>query len=209
MEEWVAHEGCSASATTTIVGSWPLIKLLHEKFPTDCIFIDLQRVILLFDKNGFPIKERFDTDNTFWTKDNPLPVNSIENAEEVLELWRERKFQQTQDEVRWMMKIRDKYPETTILVIGQDVESLTCYMIQTFKDQSHTGKPKPVILTTVPNMKYNWFCRHCGKIFPSKQCPACAPVQNSKDTLAKSGTFYCNADCQKADWAHHKQTCKK
>lgn len=209
MEEWITHDSCRTTAASTIIGAWALIELLHKKFPTDFIFVDLKRVNLLFDKKGRPIEERFDTDNAFWTKANPLPVNSIEKAEEVLELWRDRKFMQTQEEVQWMVKIRDNYPETTVLVIGQDMENIVCYMVQTFKDQTHAGKPKPMILTAVPNMKYNWFCRYCGKIFPSKLCPACSPTQNPKDPLAKLGTFYCNAECQKADWVLHKQVCRK
>jgi hypothetical protein len=254
MEEWILHASCSPQNANTIVGSWPLIKTINEKFQTDCVFVDLNRVYLLFDDKGKPIMDRFDTDNDFWTEENPLPVNSIADDEEVLVLWNEPTFRvgetlftQTRDEVLWMMKIRDKYPKTTVLVIGQSVEMvkgwdsmdelairlqgftnkigapnftpekkdiptpvIRCYMIQTFGDFAPKGRGKPVVLTTVPNMRYNWYCRHCAKVFPDKRCPRCIPkpVKNEKDSLDKPGTYYCNAECQKADWKRHKKECK-
>ena len=233
------------------MSSWPLIKKINEKFQSDCIFTDLQRVHMLFDKKGVPIMERFDTDNEFWTEKNPLPVNSIANDEEILALWEtpifkphETLFRQTQDEVRWMMKIRDKYPKTTVLLIGQSVEIVkawdnmdelvirlqgftnrlgnvyipekkdiptpvvTCYMIQTFGDASPKDKPKPIILTAVPNTKYNWYCLHCAKRFPSKHCTRCLPpTPVNKESLDKLGTYYCNGDCKKTDWKRHKKEC--
>jgi MYND finger len=252
MEEWILHDSCNPRNANTLMGSWPLIKTLNAKFPTDCVFIDLERVSLLFDDKGIPIMERFDSESEFWTHTNPLPVNAIADKNDILELWedpifkpKEALFRQTQDEIKWMMKIHDAYPKTTILVIGQSVEIvkawdsmdelvirlqgftnslgspayipekkdiptpvITCYMIQSFGDAPQ-GKPKPMILTTVPNMSYNWYCRYCAKCFPSKRCPKCAP--GSKDnpkSLEKKGTFYCNAECQKADWKRHKKECK-
>ena len=252
MEQWICHNSCKARETNTIMGSWPLIKILHQKFPEDCIFVDLERVRLLFDEDGVPIQERFDSDNEFWTVDNPLPVNSIADNQEVLELWNdpvfkpgETLFRQTQEDVEWMMKIREQNPKTTILVIGQSVTTvkawdtmdelvirlqgftnrfgspnyipekkniltpiITCFMIQTFGEAPPTDQPQPVILTTMPNMKYNWYCRHCAKIFPKNQCSRCRSELNPDDPLAKPGTWYCNKECQKADWKRHKKECK-
>lgn len=246
MEPWIVHESCNEKDANVIMGAWPLIKIINEKFPKDCIFADLERIHLLFDGKGMPIMDRFDTDNKFWTADNPLPVNSIADDNEVLELWknpifrpREALFRQNQDNIRWMMKIRDKYPDKITLVITQSIENvkawnsmdelairmqgftnkiggpdlvpekkdiptpvIVCYMIQTFGKASSI-----VVLATEPNMKYGWYCRHCAKCFPNKRCPKCVPTKEDNDTISKIGTYYCDAECQKADWSRHKKVC--
>jgi len=131
MEEWIIHEDCDLDNSVKVINVWPVVKELHKRYPNDCVFIDLSRVGLLFNEHGEPVMERWDSQNEFWTASNPLPINSIADSQEVVSLWNEPIFtkqeallRQTQDYVSWMAKIRDRYPETTTMVVCQSVETI-------------------------------------------------------------------------------------
>jgi len=96
------------------------------------------------------------------------------------------------------------------------------YMIQTMfsnmkiSDQNDVRKNvKNYLLTMEPNTKFRWYCRACCKMNPSNlRCPKCVDLVKSKEAesnpenYSKLGTYYCNANCQKDDWARHKLVCQ-
>lgn len=233
MENWYVHPGCSQSTATWLMKLFHIIKTLHEKFK-ETIFIDLTRVHMLFDDKGEPIKEHWDENSTFWTKDNPLPINVIQNDKEILALWDtvtnlQTVFQQTKSEVQWLFQIRTLHDTSNMAVVCQDVlevetdesadepesgevkkvklATLTAYLIQRFQNEKGTD----YILTMDPNSQLQWYCRYCGRAKVSNTvCARCKPPPESDPNLenySKPGVFYCDKKCQKADWPRHKLEC--
>lgn len=226
MENWAVHPNCSQYVAEWLLRLLPFIKQIHKTYH-ETIFVDLTRVALLFDEKLEPLKERWDSDNPFWTVDNPLPINSIGDDQDLLTLWPSNRtnetkiiFPQTRDAAQFMMNVRTEHSENNIVIACQDlltmdipessepvkVPTLTIYMIQIVS--SPDSKITHYVLTTEPNSQLNWYCRNCCKRNPSNlRCPKCVQDISDDDTYSKPGTFYCNTKCQKTDWPRHKLEC--
>ncbi|HXT82920.1 MAG TPA: hypothetical protein VN704_00985 [Verrucomicrobiae bacterium] len=149
VETWVISDKTGFSEkfdlSGQIMGIFPIIKSLHERFPTDILHLDLQRIHLLFDENGKVISERLIIDkNPFWHAKNPFPINSIDSDQEILSIW-DRKvpgtanfiFTQLGDDIQKLIDIKNKDSNTVLLVCqfmrifsGVAVECCNCYMIK-------------------------------------------------------------------------------
>lgn len=124
-ENWYVHPGCDRKAASWLMKMFNTIKTLHEKFK-ETVYIDLNRVHLLYDEKGEILKERWDEQSPFWTQENPLPINVIQNDNELLELWQlssDQKyfFPQDRNDVHWLFQIRNLHQTTNMAVVCQDV----------------------------------------------------------------------------------------
>jgi hypothetical protein len=203
-----------------------LVKALHAKFK-ETIFVDLTRVHMLFNEKGEPLKEQWDENSPYWTKENPLPINVIGSDTELLEIWDtatglQTIFQQTKSDVQWLFQIRSLHDSSNMAIVCQDViemetdelnkvkmPTLTAYLIQRF--QNEKGETD-YILTLDPNSKLQWYCRYCGRARVSNLvCSKCRPPADMDPNLenySKPGVFYCDKKCQTADWPRHKLECQ-
>lgn len=210
MENWVVKD-CADEVSQWIIRLMPFLKVFHNKFH-DPVFIDLARVHLLFDKDG-PIKSVWDSTNSIWTEDNPLPINVIGNHQEIIELWdihgqnSEITFQQSKDQAQWLLNIA-KNNRDVMFIVCQNKTDISCYLIQ----KCTTLKGKNYLLTMYPNSTIYHYCRCCGRrLYNNTACGRCAPptfntIKKDGD-LSLNGTFYCDVACQTEDWPRHKQHC--
>jgi len=233
MENWAVHPDCPQHVAEWLLRLLPFIKQIDNAYH-ETIFVDLTRVNLLFDDKMEPLKERWDSENPFWSLENPLPINSIGDDQELLALWPAKGmisddaqiiFQQSLDDAKFILNVRSEHTKRNIVVACQDtvalevpvaddspkiikVPTLTLYMIQIVS--MPTKKITHYVLTTEPNSQINWYCRNCCKRNSSNlRCPECVQEITADDAYSKPGTFYCNAKCQLEDWPRHKQTCRK
>lgn len=210
MENWYVHPACNQTTANWLMKMFYLIKTLHEKFK-ETIFIDLTRVHMLFNEKGDPIKERWDEGSTFWTKENPLPINVIQDDKELLALWDsatnlQTVFQQTKSDVQWLFQIRTLHDTCNMAIVCQDVmeietdepvgseeepengemkkvkvATLNAYLIQRF--QNDNGETD-YILTMDPNSKLQWYCRYCCRAKVSSMiCAKCKPPAETNPDL--------------------------
>lgn len=127
IEQWAPHPDVSQEVSEWLMLLYPFIKSTNDKYH-ETIFIDITRVKDMFDEHKVPIKERWDSTNPFWTKDNPLPFNSIGDDQELLVLWPTDRdemanflFPQSRSDVQWMMDVRDRNSDVIIVVCSQHV----------------------------------------------------------------------------------------
>lgn len=150
IEQWIPHPDISQETSEWLMLLYPFIKSTNEHF-YETIYIDMDRVKNMFDDQKVPIKERWDSDNSYWTRDNPLPFNSIGDDQELLALWptfndnpnnsnpnnsnpnntnpNDTKkevtnflFPQSRSDVQWMMDIRNQHNNIIIVVCSQLIE---------------------------------------------------------------------------------------
>jgi len=123
IEQWAPHPDVSQEISEWLMLLYPFIRSTNNQYH-ETIFIDMTRVKDMFDENKVPIKERWDSENPFWTQDNPLPFNSIGDDQELLALWPTERdemanflFPQSRSDVQWMMDIRNQNNTDIIIVV--------------------------------------------------------------------------------------------
>lgn len=183
MEEWSTHSSCEAIAVEWLVRLAPFIKNIHNKYH-ETIFIDFNRIHLMFDEQKKPLREAWDSNSKMWTKTNPLPINVIGNNEELLAIW-DSTFHSA-EHVRWMMNVAKQHDYIVLACLST---TIICYTIQITQIKGKTiHLLAPDVNTTI------YHCRSCGKKC-TKRCRC-------------KYTYYCDVACQKVDWARHKPGCE-
>jgi hypothetical protein len=157
-ENWTIHNK-SQDMSQNIIQLFPIIKNIHKQFPTDIIHADLMRMELLFE-DGKINKTRINPENPFWSPENPFPINSIANDDEILSIWDRVPpgsgkliFTQKKTDVQQLIKLKNENSPGTILIVGTFCKTMkakrkilvsevcTCYMIEM--------KPPAFYLTTI------------------------------------------------------------
>jgi len=219
-ERWSVHPDCDIETAAWVMRLKPFIMSINQKYP-ETIYVDLSRISTLFDENNRPIQERWNSDDPFWTKDNPLPINVIGDDNEMLALWpddpnakKNAIFPQTREIVAWSMAVRNAN-KNNIVIVCQGTTSVEedgkMHILPTMTFFSLQLYGLDIILNMEPNSKYGWYCRNCSKqLHKNLRCTRCAPTkaEENQENISKPGTYYCDAKCQKADWSRHKQECR-
>jgi len=225
LEQCLVHPDCDIDVAEWVMRLKPFIMSINERY-SENIYVDLSRIHKLFDDKKLPIKERWNSEHAFWTAENPLPLNVIADDSELLALWPTDPnsqpnaiFPQKKETVKWAMEVRNKNKNNIIIVCQGSVEvqtpegprvlpTMTFFSMQFFEEK----KALNIILNLEPNSKYGWYCRNCSKeLITQMRCSKCAPtrLEETQDNISKPGSYYCNVECQKADWTRHKSECRK
>ena len=144
-EEWLIHPKVPDLESQIIIQLWPFIESNHQIHPQDIIWVDANRIHLMFDKGKLDPK-LCNFQHPKWSNQNPIPVNSIFDDHQVIEIW-ERKIpgseklihtQQLED-IKTMLTEKNKY-KNVILVAYQgprfhpknnkiQLQTVVCYKI--------------------------------------------------------------------------------
>lgn len=122
MESWKISPNCELYFGK-IITLWPLIETNHTKFPKDVQYIDMDRAHLLYNKKGKILPGRLNPRLKFWTKERPLPFNSISNDEEIRQIWRLEKglerviFLKSRAKIDELISTKNADPEHIILIM--------------------------------------------------------------------------------------------
>jgi hypothetical protein len=171
VQKWNIHIKAD-NVKTIFQEMWPYICTIHKQYPNDVLFMDISR-IHHFYVNGKVDSSRINNTNSFWTKENPFPFNSFTNDDEILSIWKREMpgtkniiFTQLMWQIEAMIKLKNKSPENTVLVLGEYIREvktgdevkyptiMTLYMLQYVKVKINPDEPfeNQMVLTVEPTM---------------------------------------------------------
>lgn len=131
LEKWITHAKAE-NMSVNIIQLFPVLKNVHQQYPTDIIHLDFDRMGFLFDEKQNIRKELVNPEHSFWSTQNPFPINSIGNDDEILSIW-DRKpsgtnnliFTQSKTVIQSLIKLKNENPLNTVLIVGVYYQTTT------------------------------------------------------------------------------------